>query len=169
MRRLWWGILLVFLFLNSCAPFSKELRQQVDRDITWPMLKKDPKSYIGKKVLLGGVIIETKNKPEETIILVRQTELDYEKRPKDRDQSAGRFMVRYRGFLDPDIYQSGREITLIGEIAGEQVLPLGDIIYTYPVILAQEIKLWPKRSEFIPVYPWFWERPYFWWPPYYRW
>lgn len=159
----------LFLCLSSCFPFSPELRPKIDPTLTLANIKKDPAIYKGRKVLLGGVIIETKNKPEETILLVRQAELDLAKRPKNLDQTAGRFMVKYKGFLDLDIYHHGREITLIGDIEGKEVFPLGEIFYTYPLILAQEIKLWPKRSEYIPLYPWYGERPYFWCPPYCPW
>ncbi|MGB9697901.1 MAG: Slp family lipoprotein [Thermodesulfobacteriota bacterium] len=169
MLRLWVCFLVSFFFLSSCFPFSSELRQQIDSTLTLANIKKDPTIYKGRKVLLGGVIIETKNKPEETILLVRQAELDLGKRPKNLDQTAGRFMVKYKGFLDPDIYQSGREITVIGEIEGKEVLPIGEFFYTYPIIIAQEIKLWPKRVDYAPLYPWYGERPYFWSPPYYPW
>ncbi|MGQ9694714.1 MAG: Slp family lipoprotein [Thermodesulfobacteriota bacterium] len=169
MVRLGAYLSVLFLCLSSCFPFSPELRSKIDPTLTFANIKKDPTVYRGQKVLLGGVIVETKNKPEETILLVRQTELDLAKRPKNLDQTAGRFMVKYKGFLDPDIYRHGREITVIGDIEGKEVFPLGEIFYSYPLILAQEIKLWPKRSEYIPLYPWYWERPYFLCPSYYPW
>lgn len=160
---------ILLLCLSSCFPFSPELRQQIDPNLTFAHIKKEPTDYKGKKILLGGVIIEIKNKPEETILLVRQTELDFANRPKNLDQTAGRFMIKYKGFLDPDIYYSGREITVIGEIEGKEVLPIGEIFYTYPIIIGQEIKLWPKRANYAPLYPWYGERPYFWSTPYHPW
>lgn len=48
----------------------------------------------------------------ETVMKVRQTELDIEKRPQTLDRSAGRFLVKSAGFLDPEIYKEGREITV---------------------------------------------------------
>lgn len=145
---------LLFIF-TSCAPFSKELMRQVDESITLPEVKKAPSSYIGKEVLWGGVIIETKNRPEETIIIVRQAELDYERRPMDLNQSAGRFLVKYKDFLDPAIFQSGREITVIGELTGMENILTGGLSLTVPVILAKEIKLWEKSPKYIYVYPWY--------------
>ncbi len=171
MLRLFFG-LLIFLLLTACFPFSSEWRSQISSTLTFSEIKRDPLSYKGQKVLLGGVILEAENKAEETILLVREAELDWTKRPKNLDQTAGRFMVKYKGFLDPAIYQSGREITIIGEVEGKEDRPLGEISYTYPVIRALEIKLWPKRTEFIyfyPLYPWYGERPYFWCPPYHSW
>jgi outer membrane lipoprotein len=163
-------------FIFSCAPLSKEVMQQVDESLTYRVVQKDLQKYVGKTVLWGGVIIETKNKQGETTLQIRQTELDIEKRPKNLDSSAGRFMVRYAGFLDPAIYQAGREITVGGEVAGEEILPLGGIQYAYPVVLAKEIHLWEKidpRSYYYPYgyYPPYWgpywspygrHRPYYW-------
>lgn len=169
MTRSWVYFSILFLCLGSCFPFSLELRQQIDPNLTFAHIKKDPTVYKSQKVLLGGVIIEVKNKPEETILIIRQAELDLAKRPKNLDQTAGRFMVKYKGFLDPDIYYNGREITVIGEIEGKEALPLGEIFYAYAIIIAQEIKLWPKRIEFLPLYFGYGERPYFWSLPYYPW
>lgn len=148
-------ILFIFLFLTSCAPFSKELMRQVDESITLPEVKKAPSSYIGKQVLWGGVIVETKNRPEETTIVVRQAELDYERRPIDLSQSAGRFLVKYQDFLDPAIFQPGREISVIGEITGTETIFTEGINLTVPVVLAKEIKLWEKPPKYIYVYPWY--------------
>ncbi len=152
---------LIILFLlfsfTSCAPFSRELMRDVDERVTLPEVKKDPLAYLGKQVLWGGVIIETKNRPEETLIIVRQAELDYEKRPIDLHQSFGRFLVKYKEFLDPAIFQSGREITALGEIAGVEKILVEGITLTVPVVLAKEIKLWeiPPKPKYIYVYPWY--------------
>lgn len=145
--------LFILLFFTSCAPFSKELMRQVDESITLQEVKKSPSSYIGKQVLWGGVIVETKNRPEETTIIVRQAELDYERRPIDLHQSAGRFLVKYQDFLDPTIFQSGREISVAGEITGVETIFTEGINLTVPVVLAKEIKLWEKPPKYIYVYP----------------
>ncbi len=176
------GILLMALLagalLASCAPVSKEVMSRVDETLTYQVVKQDPEVYRGRTVLWGGVIVQTVNRQNETLLFVRQTELDFEKRPKDLDRSAGRFIVRYAGFLDPNIYKEGREITVGGDIAGSQVLPLENTQYTYPMVAAREIHLWEKPQPvypyYYPYYPYyypyydpFWGSP-FWWGPY-RW
>jgi outer membrane lipoprotein len=162
--------LLAVAFMLSCAPLSKEVMRQVDEALTYPVVQKNPQDFLGKTVLWGGVIVKTTNRQEETILEVRQSELDMEKRPKNLDSSAGRFIVRQAGFLDPVIYKQGREITIAGEIAGKETLPLGGIQYTYPVILAKEIRLWEKIDPRRYPYP-YWDSPFFWGPygyPYWR-
>ena len=169
---------LVAVLLASCAPVSKEIMSQVDETLTYQVVQQDPDRYKGKTVLWGGVIVQTTNRQNETVLTVTQTQLDIEKRPKDLDRSAGRFIVRYEGFLDPNIFKEGREITVGGDIAGKEVLPLGGIQYTYPVLIGREIHLWEKPQPISPYYyPYyygydpFWDYP-FWWGPYrypYRW
>jgi outer membrane lipoprotein len=157
--------------IASCAPLSSEIMRQVDESLTYQVVQQDPQRYSGKTVLWGGVIIETINKMDVTVMKVGQTELDFEKRPQTLDRSAGRFLVRSAGFLDPAIYREGREITVAGEVAGKEILPLGDTQYSYPVILAKEIYLWEKRKPYYPYgwdYPYGWYGyPYGWYPPYY--
>ena len=165
------GMMLAWAALiSSCAPLSKEVMRQVDETLTYRVVQKGLQKYGGKNVLWGGVIIETTNKQGETTLQIRQTELDIEKRPKNLDSSAGRFMVRYAGFLDPAIYLAGREITVGGQIVGAETFPLGGIQYTFPVLLAKEIHLWEKIDPRGYYYPYGYYPPYWgpYWSPYWR-
>ncbi len=152
----------LFLLVSGCAPvISKELRTQVAREITFREVIQDPDVYKGKLVLLGGVIIGAKNLEEGTLIEVLQKPADRRGRPRDVDQSDGRFMALYEGFLDAAIYSEGREVTVAGEVKGKRVLPLGEIQYAYPLIAIKEIYLWPpKTKERFYLYP-YWYYP--WW------
>ena len=162
MKRKFLLILCFAGVIVSCAPLSGEIMRQVDESLTYQVFQQDPQRYVGKTVLWGGVIIETINKMDVTVMKVRQTELDFEKRPQNLDRSAGRFLVRSAGFLDPAIYKEGREITVAGEVGGREVLALGGTQYSYPVILAKEIYLWEKRQLVSPYYPYWWGYPYGW-------
>jgi outer membrane lipoprotein len=162
--RKWLAFLMGLLFtVLSCAPFPKELMKQVDLSADFRDVQKSPEKYIGKTVIWGGFILETLNRQEETDIRVLQGELDSQKRPISPDQSSGRFIIRAKAFLDPAIYREGREITVLGEIGDRESLPLGQINYTYPIVLAKEIRLWEPRGEGYPPYPYgYWRGPYSW-------
>lgn len=67
-----------------------------------------------------------------------------EGRPKDVDDSDGRFLALYDGYLDTAIYTRGREVAVAGDIRGKKVLPLGQIDYTYPFIFIKEIHLFTR-------------------------
>lgn len=123
--------LILLLFASGCAPIiSKELRKQVVREITFKQIIRDPEAYRGRVVLWGGVIIGARNLKEGTLIEILQKPVDTSGRPKDVDDSDGRFLALYDGYLDVAIYSRGREVTVAGEIKGKRALPLGEIEYT---------------------------------------
>jgi outer membrane lipoprotein len=168
--RLRYFIPIFVMLIASCAPFPPETMREIEKDIAFEDVLKDPGLFKGKVVLWGGVIIETVNRPDVTLIIVRQTELDFQKQPKDLDKSAGRFIVRYEGFLDPAIYSKDREMTVSGAIAGKEERLVGERRYIYPVIDARDIRLWEKRTE-VPYYydPWYWGSYPYWGPYPYGW
>jgi outer membrane lipoprotein len=103
------------------------------------------------------------------MIEVLQKPADTRGKPKDVDESEGRFLALYPGYLDVAIYNGGRKVTVAGEIQGKKIQRLGEIDYTYPLISAKEIHLWPvekKDRVYYPCpswhYPW-WYGPY-WYP-----
>jgi outer membrane lipoprotein len=152
--------------VNGCAPpISKQLREQVSEELTLKVVLKKPEAYKGKTILLSGVIISSVNLKEGTMIEVLQKPADMQGRPKDVDESQGRFLALYPGYLDVAIYNGGRKVTVAGEVQGKRIQPLGEIDYTYPLISAREIHLWPveKKDRFYPYpywhYPW-WYGPY---------
>jgi outer membrane lipoprotein len=160
----------VLFFVNGCAPpISKQLREQVSEELTLKVVLKEPDAYKGKNVLWSGVIINSVNLKEGTMIEVLQKPADMQGKPKDVDESEGRFLALYHGYLDVAIYNEGRKVTVAGEVQGKRIQPLGEIDYTYPLISAREIHLWPveKEERFYYPYPYWhyprWNGPY-WYP-----
>ena len=141
---------LTVLLSTACTPsvISPATLRQVDQTITIDELRQHPSAFIGKYVLLGGEIIETRIATDVTTIMVLALRLDYEKRPLTSTESGGRFIVRQPTFLDPAIYRPGRKVTVAGVVVGEKAMPLGEITYRYPVIENRELYLWPEE-----VYP----------------
>jgi outer membrane lipoprotein len=136
--------LMALLLLVGCAHvISKETLKEVDRNATFAQVVKAPDAYIGKTVLFGGAIIETKNFADKSEVVVLQSPLDSRDRPVGGDVSEGRFIVTTQGFLDPAIYSPGRKITVAGKVVGKEKHPMGEIEYTYPVIEKQGLYLWP--------------------------
>ncbi len=128
---------------GGCAPpFSQASLDRVDRTVTFGELLKEPEQYRGTWVMLGGVIVGTRNATEGTFIEVLQKPIDRRGQPLDTDQSGGRFIISAAGFLDAAVYHGGRLITVIGEAAGAKTQPLGEIQYRYPVVSAGELHLW---------------------------
>lgn len=146
-RFLEWIAWLSLLWLTGCASaISPEMMKHVDQSIPFEGILQNPDAFQGKTVLLGGDIIETENFPDKTLIIILQRPLDSQEKPSGEDKSKGRFIVSVPGFLDPAIYEKGRQITVVGTVAGKEVRALDEIEYTYPIIDRRELYLWPKEE-----------------------
>jgi outer membrane lipoprotein len=162
-------LLSALLLTSGCATaISRDFRKTAEPPLPFETLLAQPDLYKGRKVVLGGSVLEVKNEPDMSSLTVLQTPLDMMQRPKDDDLSQGRFIIRARQFLDPEVYSKGREVTVGGSVVGSVRQPLGDREYTYPVIEAQELHLWPIPSV-RPGYPYYyypWYDDYWYGAPY---
>jgi outer membrane lipoprotein len=173
MKRLFISLLVLSLLSGCAHTISRGALKEVDTKITFAALLKDPSAYAGKVVLLGGVIVNTINKEEGTLLEIYQTALDREGTPVNTDVSEGRFLALYPGFLDNEIYRPGRKVTLTGTVLGAKVQQLGEIKYQYPYLVVKELHLMKveKYAEYPQYdvsfwggwwYPWGWGYPYGW-------
>jgi outer membrane lipoprotein len=142
-------ILMTLMIAGCTSVITDEVRSMVDDTAGIDEVLNRPEKYLGSTVLWAGIIINTKNFGNHTVIEVLQKPADYQGRPKDVDISNGRFLARTEDFLDPAIYSIGREITVAGKVLGHDTAPVGDYNYTYPVISITELYLWPAEPEAI--------------------
>ncbi len=157
-------MLLFMCFSTGCVrAISKELRARVDPSVTVDYAVNHPESAINKTVMWGGVIAGTRNLKEGTLLEVVQKPIFREGRPLDTDRSEGRFLALYQGYLDVAIYAEGREVTVAGRLKGMEQRQLGEIEYTYPLMKAEEVYLWPKRVEREHYYYPYWYGPWRYW------
>jgi len=167
-HQLFLPILLLLLIAGCGHVISKDIRVNSDLSLTLKQVRQNPDAYKGKSVIWGGDIIETINQQDGTTqIEVFQRPLGWEEEPKDTVASEGRFLVIAKEYLDPYIYQSGRKITVAGEIHGEETRLLGQMSYRYPVLLSKQIYLWRVYPYYPYPYPYYspwWGYPY--WYPY---
>lgn len=101
----------------------------------------------GQRVLWGGTVVAVTNEAERTLIEVLGYPLGRDQRPDTGRGAVGRFLIREEGFLDPADYAPGREISVVGPIAGTRDGRVGEHAYTYPVVAARQLELWPRRSD----------------------
>ncbi len=148
-------VIFIPLFLVAgCAPvISKQIREQVKPTITPEAVLSDPNSYKGEMIILSGIIIESENSNEGTLLKVLQRPAGFRGKPKDIDESSGRYLALVDHYLDTAIYTKGRAVTTAGEVQGTRELPLGETKYTYPVISVKEIYLWPVERDTYAPYP----------------
>lgn len=141
-------ILMAIYLFSACAPlFNREKMKEVDLEVTFSALIKAPERYAGRILILGGEIIKIDFKEGTTWIEVWQLPLDWRKKPKESDESGGRFLAISTDFLDPAIFSPGRKITMMGLVSGGKTLFIGEKEYHYPVLKIQEVHLWPEESK----------------------
>ena len=154
--------------ISGCGyPLSKQIRAQAAKDLTFPMVLADPDAHRGRIVIWGGSIIQTTTLAKGSELLVLEAPLDSSGEPVSPRTTRGRFIVRAARFLDPIIFAQNSQITVGGEVAGKEARPLDKTAYTYPVIEAREIYLWPRYTGVYYPYPypyyWGWHGPRGWW------
>jgi outer membrane lipoprotein len=139
-------------FMYGCAHVvSDQVRTQADPGIPVESLFKNPTSYRGAIVILGGIIASSKNTEQATFLEVVEKPLDYRGRPTQSDRSLGRFIVLHEGYLETAIYSAGKHVTVAGKVLGEKKQPLGEINYPYVFIKSIELHIVEKRKG-LPVH-----------------
>jgi outer membrane lipoprotein len=140
------------LVLSGCTSvLSNQILREADDRITFPDLQRQPERYRGTLVILGGQIVETVVKEGETWVQILQLPLGAEQRPDNTASSQGRFIVIYKKFADPLVYEKGRKITVAGVVEGGQVIMVNDSPHNAPVLLERETHFW-KTEEYYPAY-----------------
>ena len=144
------GIMFLLLFLGCAAGISPKVRSQVTYAGPFSDVQKAPDKYIGQVVILGGKIINSQASPSASELTVLHLHTDSRDRPKDSDQSEGRYLVQSDQFLDPAIYKKEVLLTVVGKITGGEVRAIGGFDYVHPKVKAIEIKLWPDAIRTYP-------------------
>lgn len=145
------AVIFAFVLSGCTSVLSTSIVQEADDKVTFTDLQKQPDRYRGTVVILGGQIVETVVKESETWVQVLQLPLGAQQRPDNTASSQGRFMVIYKRFADPLVYEKGRKITVAGAVEGGRVIMLNDRPYNVPVLLERESYLW-KTENYYPAY-----------------
>ncbi len=106
----------------------------------------DP-SVKGQRLTWGGSVIRVKNLQDRTLVEIMAYPLDNEGRPRTGQKSQGRFIADYKGFLEPAEYPVGRLVTVTGSVLGYMDGKVGEADYRYPVLQADEIRVWENRQS----------------------
>ena len=121
---------------------SQASRAMVTYQGSFPVLQGAPEQYRGQIAKLGGRIVETSPSAAGTEIMVLQMPLGTSDKPAIDKPSEGRFLISSPEFLDPAAYPKLALITVVGEVTGQTVRPVGEYAYTLPVLRPIEIKQW---------------------------
>jgi outer membrane lipoprotein len=129
--------------MGCSVAFDPDTRSQADLTLSYAELAANPKAYVGRVVLLSGTIVETTNFATFTRLILLQYPLGRGDQPRTDQPSGGRFLLRVPGYIETEVYQPGRAVSVIAEVEGQEALALGETTYTYPVLVPKELHLWP--------------------------
>lgn len=139
-------------------------------------VRDNPQRFVDSQVRWGGTIAAVENRQSDTRVEIVARDLQSNGRPKQEDDSGGRFKATIPGFLDPVVYEKGRSLTVVGRVKGEVSGKIGEHPYRYPLVEVTDYYLWNPLSKRIYYDPFFYD-PFYdpWGPypylyrPYYRW
>lgn len=137
---------LLVLLLAACAGAPVFDTADIDRALTPRAVTAAPDAAMGRKVLWGGVILNTTNLRDSTLVEVLAYPLDSGEWPLRDQDPLGRFFLLKDGYLEPANYAEGRLLSVTGTVTGTRVGQVGEAGYTYPVISAQQLHLWSRDS-----------------------
>jgi outer membrane lipoprotein len=165
-RRIWFVAIAGALGLGGCATIPPPLAGNYT-----PVSLSQARSGTGTatRVRWGGEIIQTEPREQQTCFFVLAEPLDSQARPRQGEDSEGRFIACKAGFYDPETFRKGREITVTGTLDGTVQHKVGQYDYTYPKVEADTVYLWKPQPVYVAQpYPWPWYDP-FWGGPWGAW
>ncbi|WP_430462802.1 Slp family lipoprotein [Thalassolituus sp. LLYu03] len=165
------GLAVVTLsLLSGCASYPKAIEVPAPEQLpAFTTVQRDTDQLTGQTVVLGGAIVSVTNKASHSVVEVLQLPLFASGRPRsDKDASAGRFRVAFNQFLDPEIYASGRLLSVRGKVAGAEEGTIGEHPYRFITVDGDGLYLWPKQSDDVQVHYYMGINSYYPYPVYVR-
>lgn len=135
----------LLLALGACASQPFDLTD-VDHKLTPSQAVQNIGAVTQRKAQWGGTILDARNLKDRTQIEVLTYPLDRNGQPNVNDTPLGRVLLVRDGYVETADYAAGREVTAVGPVLELRSGQVGEATYTYPVLQATQLKLWPKRS-----------------------
>jgi outer membrane lipoprotein len=86
-------VFLIFILFSCTSIIAPELKKEITLDVTLAQVQKKPDLFKEKTVMWGGRILRGTNKKEGTLFEILALPLDKKGRPKQVDESFGRFLA----------------------------------------------------------------------------
>ncbi|HKJ08864.1 MAG TPA: Slp family lipoprotein [Gammaproteobacteria bacterium] len=136
----------IVALVAGCATTPPLDTSGVDRTITPSAAAYHPARFSGHQVLWAGTIVQATNLRHRTQLQVLGYPLDGSLGPDTAAKPQRRFLVEKAGYLETVDFAPGREITVVGTLHGVSQGKVGQAPYTFPVVKARQLYLWPTRS-----------------------
>lgn len=152
------AILLCSLFISACAPtqvFPPEAMEGVDKNFDFTGWRMVPNGKAGRKIQLGGRIIQGEAKEGGVVLVVAQLPIVEHPAygPKDSGKRSGEFVVLYQGKLDPNSLQPGNRLIVVGTTQNAKVVTVDDIQRSLPSVVARCLHIWNTGGRDVADFP----------------
>lgn len=166
MKKVFSLIFLIFLVAGCATQPPASIRHIPTTKVSVAQVRADFERFKGAEVRWGGEIVYVENRANDTWIEVVSRTLGNSGRPNEGGYSDGRFIASFKGFADPVVYQTGQQLTVLGEVQGLSRRTIGEYEYAYPVVSVTGSYLWQPEPEvrYEPV-PWWYYDPWPFYPP----
>lgn len=166
-----WLIVALLLVSGCSSTIPEQIRQTPQNAPRLAEVRAEPERFHNSQVRWGGIILETENKNDSSWIKVIALPLRGNGKPRNANNSQGRFIAVVDQFLEPLLYSQDRKITFSGHVVGSHTDKVGDFSYQYPLIKVDMHHLWPKdpppADDYYPYYPYYWRYDPWYHPIYY--
>ena len=105
----------------------------------------------------GGTIVGIVNTEDnKTQVEIVSRPLQRSGRPINNDRTDGRFIAEFNDFLDPEIYTTGRDLSVIGTVTDIVDGRIGETEYRFPLLLVTDHRYWkpapPREYYYHPIH-----------------
>jgi outer membrane lipoprotein len=136
----------MLLTLAGCASAPKVTENAV-RSVTPTQAAATEIGVRSRPLQWGGIIVETRNLEQTTELEILAYPLKSNGQPDLSASPTGRFIAQRPGYLERIDYRKGRRVTATGKLTERRTGQVGETAYTFPVLLADELVLWPEQSD----------------------
>ncbi len=151
-------IVLCSLLIGACAStqvFPPEAMEGVDKNFDFTAWRMMPNAKAGKKIQLGGRIIQAEAKEGGVVLVVVQLPIVEHPAygPKDNGKRSGEFVVSYQGKIDPSSLQPGNRLVVVGATQNAKVVMVDDIQRSLPSVAARCLHIWNTGGREVADFP----------------
>lgn len=137
--------LFVWGLLTGCAArIPASLATQVSWNLGFPEIRRQPETYVGRIVALGGTVMHIDAVDKGYRVLVSELPLDgsSRRRPAVNQPPRGMFIVLIPRHRLPQDLRPGAEITVVGEILGKGVAAVTEGDEEVPLLDERHTHVW---------------------------
>ena len=154
------SLALLCMVCSACTTqgvFPPKVADGVDANFDFARWRMMPNESVGKKVQLGGRIVQSEASGGMVTIVVSQLPIVSHPAygPKDSGKNNGDFVITYQGQIEAPILQPGNRVMVVGTTGPSKVVTVGDLSRSFPILAANCLHVWNTQGRDIDEFPFF--------------